>query len=260
MRSSLLAISTFARTWLRGVAAALVLLPAACHARDLLVVGAHFERVFEQGQDGKYTGIGAEIVRLFAAGNGDTVTFKLYPWARAQAMVAQGVADILVGPYKSAQRELSLAYSDQAFYRDQMVFYGRRGETLVWNGDYALLRGRRIVVLNGWRYSAPFERALPALQASVANTVENGLKMVAFRHVDLFATNRRNTEPVVERLGYRDKVLALPGVIDVQDGYFAFPRRAQSDAMRGRFDQAFKALVDSGELKRLGKRFEITLP
>lgn len=227
---------------------------------ELLVVGAHFERVFERGDDGRFIGLGPDIVRAVAQRLGYTARFAIYPWARAQALVAQGEADILLGPYKSSERMATLAFSERPFYQDQMVFYGRAGDAGEWGGDYAALRGKRIVILNGWAYGAEFARASPALQISIANAVENGLKMLTSRHVDLFATNRRNTEPVIARLQLGGKLMSMARVIEVQNGYFAFPKRPESDQLRKRFDQEFNAMVDSGELKRLGRQFEVNVP
>eukprot|EP01034_Spumella_vulgaris_P027364 gene27364-34073_t len=210
-------------------------------ARELVVVGAHFERVFERRADGEFTGMGPDIVRMVARRNKDTVRFELYPWARAQAMVAQGLADILVGPYKSAERLERMAFSHSAFYRDDMVFYTLAGAGHGWQGDYATLEGKSIVVMNGWAYGAGFDAARPRLRISVANNVENGLLMLTYRHLN-------------------GVVLALPQVIQVQDGYFAFPKRASHDPIRASFDAAFDALIESGELKRLSQRYDVDIP
>lgn len=233
---------------------------ASAGARELLVVGAHFERVFERRADGEFTGMGPDIVRMVARRNKDTVRFEIYPWARAQAMVAQGLADILVGPYKSAERLERMAFSQSAFYRDDMVFYALAGAGHAWQGDYAALEGKPIVVMNGWAYGPAFDAARPRLRISVANNVENGLLMLTYKHVALFASNRRNTEPVLAALKLNGQVLALPQVIQVQDGYFAFPKRASHDPVRAGFDTAFDAMIDSGELKRLGLRYDVDIP
>ncbi|CDG82957.1 substrate-binding periplasmic protein [Janthinobacterium agaricidamnosum] len=248
---------------LRCLLAALSL--AACwplQAREWQVAGTHFERIYQLDKDGDYTGMGPDIIRQVAAQLGDTVSFKIYPWARAQALVAQGKADILVGPYKSARRQARMAFSERPFYQDQMVLYARADSGFAWNGDYASLAGKRIVVLNGWLYGEAFEHATSSNGAriSIANTVENGLKMLMYNHVDVFASNHRNTEPVIAHLGYGARIAPLAGVIEVQNGYFAFPKRPSSDALRLRFDQAFNALADSGELKKLGRRYEVTVP
>lgn len=243
-----------------GLALLLACLCSGAAARELLVVGAHFERVFERRPDGEFTGMGPDIVRMVARRNKDTVRFAIYPWARAQAMVAQGLADILVGPYKSPERLERMAFSRAAFYRDDMVFYTLAGAVAGWQGDYAALDGKAIVVMNGWAYGPGFDAARPRLRVSVANNVENGLLMLTHKHVTLFASNRRNTEPVLAALKLGGQVVALPQVIEVQDGYFAFPKQATHDAIRNRFDAAFELLAESGELKRLSQRYDVDIP
>ncbi len=247
---------------MRYVAAAvftlLCCLPAA--ARDLLVIGTHFERVYERGQEGEIVGLGPEIVRLVAERLGHRAIFELYPWARAQALVAQGKADILVGPYKTFERQQLMAFSKLPFYQDQMVFYVRKGTLLDWSGDYATLADQRIAIVNGWAYGPAFDKARPQLRLDVVNSVDSGLKMLAAQHVTMFASNRRNTEPVLGRLGMAGQVAMLPRVIEVQDGYFGFPKRPAADALRKEFDAEFQRMVDSGELKRLGQRHEVNVP
>lgn len=245
---------------LLGVAMLLCAPTVLAQARELLVVGAHFERVFEVSRDGAFMGIGPEIVRAVAQRMGYKVRFAIYPWARAQAMVVQGAADILVGPYKSPERLATMVFSERAFYQDDMVFYARAGAGRAWGGDYAALKETRMVIMNGWAYGDEFERARPRLNISVTNGVENGLKMLASQHVDLFASNRRNTEPVMARLNLGASVVPLPKVIEIQRGYFAFPKRPESDKLRAQFDQVFNALVDSGELKRLGRQMDVGVP
>ncbi|MBA5687301.1 substrate-binding periplasmic protein [Rugamonas apoptosis] len=239
--------------WLLGAAGPAI-------AREWLVAGAHFEGVYERAPDGEFTGLGPAIVRRVAQQMNDTVRFELYPWPRAQALVAQGKVDLLVGPYKSPARLGQMAFSQLPFYRDQMVFYARPASHIVWTGDYARLAQRRIVILNGWVYGAAFTQASAGLHTSVANTVESGLLMVAHQHVDLFATNVRNTEPVLARLHLAGAVAALPQALDQQDGYFAFPHDPQHDEFRARFDAAFRTLVERGELKRLGQQYGVAVP
>ncbi|WP_051294194.1 substrate-binding periplasmic protein [Pseudoduganella violaceinigra] len=246
------------RKFVAAVFALLVCLPVG--ARDLLVIGTHFERVYERGQEGEVVGFGPEIVRLIAERLGHRPIFELYPWARAQALVAQGKADILVGPYKTFERQQLMAFSKLPFYQDQMVFYVRKGMLQDWSGDYAELAEQRIAIVNGWSYGAAFDKARPQLRLDVVNSVDSGLKMLAAQHAQMFASNRRNTEPVLGRLGLSGQLTMLPRVIDVQEGYFAFPKRPASDALRKEFDAEFQRLVDSGELKRLGLRHEVNVP
>ncbi len=246
------------RKFAAAIFALLCCLPAA--ARDLLVIGTHFERVYERGQEGEIVGLGPEVVRLIAERLGHRAVFELYPWARAQALVAQGKADILVGPYKTLERQQLMSFSRLPFYQDQMVFYVRKGTMQDWSGDYAALSEQRIAIVNGWSYGASFDKARPQLRLDVVNSVDSGLKMLAAQHAQMFASNRRNTEPVLGRLGLSGQVAMLPRVIEVQEGYFAFPKRPAGDALRKEFDAEFQRMVESGELRRLGLRHEVNVP
>lgn len=245
------------RTLLIGGLAALAL-PVRAAPRELLVVGAHFSRVYERA-DGEFRGMGPEILRAIAGQLGQPLHFDLFPWARAQSMVAQGQADVLVGPYKSPERLEQFYFSERAFYQDQMVFYARSG-TPDWDGQYESLRDKRIVIINGWAYGDEFDAARQILNISVTNSVESALTMLALGRVELFATNRRNTEPVIPLLSLEGKVAPQERVLATQRGYFAFPKRPEYLLARQRFDRALNAFVDGGDLLKLGRRLGVMVP
>ncbi|HEY0064137.1 MAG TPA: transporter substrate-binding domain-containing protein [Telluria sp.] len=235
---------------------AVTLLPVRAAPRELLVVGGHFARVYERA-DGNFSGMGPDILRALAGALGQSLHFDLVPWARAQSMVAKGQADLLVGPYKSPERQALFSFSERAFYVDEMVFYARAGELFIWDGRFASLRNKRIVCINGWAYGDAFDAARPHLHLHQTNSVEAGLAMLAHGRVDLFATNRRNTEGVVPFLELQGKVAPLERIITTQHGYFAFPRLSEYEAIVARFDRAFNAFAERGELQRLGRRLDV---
>ncbi len=233
---------------------------AAAPGRELRVVSTRFPRIYELGADGVFDGMGVELVRTIATELGYTVRFEIYPWARAQRMLNQGQADILVGPYKSAERVSTMAFSGRAFFEDQLAFYIRSDSKIEWGGDYQALAGKRIVALNGWAYGAAFDRARPGLLLSVSNTVENGLNMLVHRRVDLFATDRRDTDPVVVSLGMQGKVAVLAPLIDTEMAYLAFPKMEAFDELRLQFDHALNQMAAHGVLQKLGQRYGVSVP
>lgn len=229
-------------------------------ARELLVVGTRFESIYEQRGDGEFAGMGADLLRLFAKRYGYQLRFDIYPWRRAQELVNTGKADVLVGPYKSAERQRTMRFSGQAFFQDQVAFYVRADRMPIWEGDYGMLKGRRIVTLNGWSYGPTFAEAQPGLTISVANSVESGLKMLVIGHVEMFATNRRDTDPVIAALGLQDKLLALAPLIDVQNAYFAYPLTPRHREMPAQMDKLLLEMKRNGELQKLARRYGVTLP
>jgi polar amino acid transport system substrate-binding protein len=248
------------RRFLRGCFLILLALGTTVQARELRVVGTHFARVFEQAPNGEFTGLGADLIREISKRTGDTVRFAIYPWVRAQALVERGEADILIGPYKSPEREARFAFSNHAFYRDRMLFYVRIGTQMQWSGDYEALRGRRIAVVHGWAYGAIFDRFRDVIQAQTAQTLENGLMMLVHDRVEMLATNHRNTEDLLPRLNLTDKVQPILPPIAVQDGYFAFPKAPQHESLRAEFNDVFDSMVNSGELARLARKHDVRTP
>lgn len=236
------------------------LLSAPALAREWLVVGAQFPQVYEQDAGGRFIGLAPAVLRRLAAELGDRVSFELYPWARAQRMVELGQADILVGPYRTAEREARFAFAAEPFYQDRIVFYARRDGRIGWSGDYAGLAGRRIAVVRGWSYGSRFEEARAWLRPVTVEAVGNGLRMLEAGRIDLLASNRRSTLPRLAALALQERIVELGPLIDVQRGYFAFPRDAEHDQLRRRLDRAFADMIASGELERLAAPLGVSVP
>ena len=226
----------------------------------LRVSGTRFEGVYERQTDGGFAGLGVEVARLLAARQGRAVHFEILPWRRAQQRVALGLADVLVGPYKSVEREKLMCFTKLPFFQDQVAFYSRAKGMLFWGGDYAALKGKRVVTLNGWTYGPAFDAAAAGLNISIANNVENGLMMLIYGHVDLFASNRSDTDPVIRRMGLTDQLLPVAPLIDTQNAYFAFPKSPSGEALAADFDRLLTELKSSGQLRRMAARHLVSVP
>ena len=233
---------------------------ASLDARELLAVGTTFGRVFERNAAGEFVGLGVDLVRVMAERTGDTVRFELYPWVRAQTLVERGAADILVGPYKTPERELRFAFAERAFYQDQMVFYVRAGTALGWDGNYARLKGQPVAAILGWAYGASFDRARDSMELTNTAKLENGIQMLMRQHVSFLATNRRNTEALLAAMDLVGAITPIEPVIDVQNGYIAFPKNAEYEALRSDFNRVFNAMVASGDFARLARKHQVTIP
>lgn len=237
-----------------------VLLAAPLAARELLAVGTGFPGVFERQMAGGYGGLATSVLREALEPLGYQIRFELHPWARAQHMVEQGQGDILIGPYKNAEREARFAFSAQPFYRDHIVFYRQRGRLLFWNGDYQQLLGRRIGVVRAWAYGANFDSRRGQLELVTVEGVENGVKMLSAGRLDLLASNQRNTHPVLVALGLNDEIEQIDSQIDLQDGYFAFPRHDRYKPLREDLDRALQQLIEQGRLAQLAREWQVEIP
>jgi polar amino acid transport system substrate-binding protein len=227
-------------------------------ASPIRAVGAQFARIHEGAEGQNPRGLAVDLLtQLF----GDSIHFEWLPWPRAQLMVEQGDADLLVGPYRTPEREARLLFSLRAFYADAMIWYARRGEDYRWNGDLATLMQTPLAAMRGWAYGSRFERARSMLnQLNLVNTVESGLQMLTLRRVDLFAANERNCLPVLQRLGFVDALSRCSPPLDVLHGHMAFTRSAAGEELSRRFDQAFEAWIHSPAPTELYRRWGVERP
>lgn len=243
-----------------GLACALGLASAAAQAREWQVAGTKFARIYEQDAAGEFVGLGVDVLREFARRQGDTVRFGMYPWIRAQKLVVAGTEDVLVGPYKTPERETLLNFSERAFYQDQMAFYALPGTVVAWSGDYAQLANRPIIDVRGWAYGADFDAARSNLRVETVTSLENAVGMMLKGRGELLATNLRNTEGLLHEQGMDGRLVPLKPIISSQVGYFAFPKTPKHAALKVRFDAFFQKLVADGDFAKLAAKHKLTAP
>lgn len=253
------------REW-RGLLCALLwalllaLQGGAAQARELLAVGTHFPRIIEWDAKGQPRGLAVDLLTKAAAQQGHTLRFEALPWARAQLMVEQGQADVLIGPYRSPERLARFLFSQLAFYEDALVFYASPAKAPLWNGDWARLSGRSVGLVLGWTYGGALEQARSSLLISNPGDVATGLRMLQRGRIELLASNERNTAPVLETLGLTQQFQALQPPIAVQAGHFAYPRTSQGEELRQALDRSLESLRISGVLRDLARQWGVRIP
>lgn len=235
-------------------------LSAQAQEREILAVGTEFAYLFEKNGKSEIQGFAVDILKALAQRHGYKLRLEFYPWARAQWMVEQGQAQILIGPYKTAQRELKFTFASRPFYRDQMVFYVRKGEARGWQGVYANLNNQRVAVVQGWAYGEEFEKHQAQMKLSTVSNLLTGLNLLANGRYDYLASNIRNTEGVFRTWQADKELIALEPGIQQQDGYFAYCKLSYCDTIRQQFELSFADLISSGEMARLIKPYPLRFP
>ncbi len=227
--------------------------------RPLRAVGTQFARLFEGAEGRAPQGLAVELLQqLFGR---DGVRCEWMPWSRALLMVETGEADLLVGPYLTADRETRLRFSTRSFYSDPMVWFVRRGEESRWRGELEDLRHARVAAVRGWAYGSRFDRMKwLADSMSWVSTVDAGLQMLVKQRVDLFAANERNCRPVLEHLRLTQALSACSPPLDVLHGHMAFARSAAGEALAQRYDQAFEAWSRRPGAAELYRRWGVDKP
>ncbi|MGI2066678.1 substrate-binding periplasmic protein [Shewanella sp. MF08487] len=241
----------------------LILLCSLCvttQSKELLAVGTSFNQIFELQPNGEYTGLGVDILNRFAEQTNVTIHYQIIPWRRAQSMVEHGQADILIGPYYSKEREALLAFSEKAFFRDEIVFYARKDKINSWNGEYHSIKNQRIGKMQGWSYGARFTEQTEMLTINEFVDLKSGIERLSRGDLDLLATNQRDTNTEQWKLKISNTIEPIFPIIDIQDGFMAFPKQGQFDPLRTRFNSFLEEIIQNGTLTTLGQKYRVSLP
>lgn len=239
--------------WMMGLG-----LLEAAQATPLRAVGSQFARIFEGSEGQPPRGLAVELLAMLF---GDGVRCEWLPWSRAQLMIEQGEADILIGPYRTPEREARMLFSVRSFYADAMVWYARRGEEGRWTGEFAELAQMPVAAVRGWAYGSRFERMKTGMnQLTWVQSVDAGLQMLTKKRIELFAANDRNCQPVLQRLGLADAVARCSPPMDVLHGHMAFARSAAGEALAQRYDLAFEQWLRTGAAQELYRRWGVDRP
>lgn len=247
------------RVWVAGLCLAGA--ASGSSAQEILAVGTSFPRLFMPVARNPPEGLAVDLLQAVALQRGWQIRFEHYPWPRAQAMVEHGQAQLLIGPYRTPEREQRFVFAPSAFYEDRLLFYGGPAPRPIWQGDFRALAGLELAQVAGWAYGDAFEQARPLLRLTTVRDVETGLRMLRTGRVALLATNERNTQPVLAQLGLQQLLGPVEGpAIGQLRGHFACSRQPPGPALCEALEQSLQQLRRSGEWPRLNQKWGVGLP
>lgn len=192
------------------------------------------------------------------ADTGRSVRAEFYPWARALAAVREGKADILMGAYRSAERDAWFVFSAPIAEVSDSLFALKRSGL----GTYGSLRDlspRVVGVVRGAAHGAEFDGATYLIKEEAESAATNIDKLLAGR-VQLIAGPREVIRAILrERYpASADQVVELRPVLQTNPVHFAFSRRrADAAELAGAVDAAVKRLRATGAYAELAKRYGI---
>ncbi|MCZ4279642.1 transporter substrate-binding domain-containing protein [Kiloniella laminariae] len=223
-----------------------------------IFAGAFFPFILEQDNEGTPRGLSVDILERISALTGDPIEVKVYPWARAQQLLKQGTVNGLVGPYRSAERDGYMTYSNTHFYEDRMVLLQRKDKPVPWDGDFRSMSSYSILTINGWAYGPEFDAARPLLRTEKVATAAQALLMLRNDQVDLVALNERNALYEIRKEAALEEIEIKEPEFRTVVGYFAFPRENTDHAFQKRFNDALDHLAATGEINQLSARYGLS--
>ncbi|OUR85092.1 hypothetical protein A9Q75_00245 [Colwellia psychrerythraea] len=216
-------------------------------------VGTTFTHILEQDSSGINKGIGAELATKIMTNIGHDIEIEIYPWKRAQMMVESGLADVLIGPYKTSKREVFFNFNSYHFYQDYMIFYSRHDNEFTWNGDLSALNHLKIGLMAGWAYGDKFDNYKNKLSIVILHSFNSCFGMLLKNRIDLCALNQRNAEKYLSTNKHKFRQVKTP--ISSVKGYYGFSKKLELHDLRIEFDRELKKLIDNNEVRQMNKRY-----
>ena len=218
-------------------------------------VGSHFPILSEETENGQFSGIAIDVATIIGHRLGHTITIRLYPWERAKYMVETGMADVLMAPYKSPDRETWLDYSENYFFIDKVFFYVRQSNAAGWNGSYTSLQGRKIGLVQGWSVDARFDQIKTSLCIDYGRTLDICFKKLLAGRIDMIPTSVREAKAafVRLRLGKKEKPVIIRPALATNYNYFGFTRQRDLSVFKQAFDRQLSQMKANKEISLLLK-------
>ena len=127
-------------------------------------------------------GVAIELVKAAFASQGDELKFTFVPWQRALDGVKEGEYDVLVGAWKTQEREGFLKFSE-AYLSNDVKFIKKKGSDFEYTGMDSLT-GKTVGIVRGYGYGDTFEKATNFKKEEAANLMPSILKVIGER-IDL---------------------------------------------------------------------------
>jgi polar amino acid transport system substrate-binding protein len=185
-------------------------------------VGADFPKILSTRKDGTLEGRAVEIIDTASKELKFKYTISILPWVRATKMVMNGEADVLIGPYKTIEREKRMKFSTNHFYEDQIILVTNQNTKVPWSGKLEDIREMKIGVVRGWSLGKKFERYKHDLEVTTAESTEKLLQMLKLHRVDIIVVHQRSfKEDVKSELINIESFKVLSPPLSSQKGYFS---------------------------------------
>lgn len=184
-------------------------------------------------------GIGAELARAACARAGLTCGFQQFPWPRAQKEVEMRQADILIGPFRTPEREAWMEFSREHFYVDQMWLFrpvATAGGAVP--GEAGITH---VGVPLGWAVGGGLAQR-PGITLEQVRTADIALNLVLSGRLDAAALHARAVARFQdEHPGTRFLPVGRP--LSVQRSYMGFSKPFADTLERRMFEMAYESLL-----------------
>jgi len=206
----------------------------------------------QTNEDG--TGLFFDIVRSVYEPAGIKMTYKIFPWKRAEAMIASDEADAMLSALKRKDR-LTPEYPLWVEYT-AVVF--RKDKVKEWKG-LKILDNKRSVWLRGYDFHTTSYLKSVKLDWEEIDAYESAWKMLEKGRTDFYIDALADIEQYIKK-NKPDMNVYQVETIWGENAYMSFSKSEKSKKLIEIYDKRIIELFKSGELKKIFEKWNVIFP
>ncbi|MFN5047001.1 substrate-binding periplasmic protein [Roseateles sp.] len=196
------------------------------------------------------TGLYYDLLNEAAARLSWPLRYEDTPSARALRMMERGEADLMVGPFRSPEREHFMIYTQAPLPPVEIAFYTRPLAPAIKTPDDLL--GRRIAVHRGKRYGPDFDGD-GRLQRHELSNYRAAFEMVARGRLDVVVIPELQGDLLQKELQL--ELAKQPLRMAAQQAHVVFSRRSAWQHRQGELERVFRVMREDGSWQRILQRY-----
>lgn len=230
-------------------------------AQPLTFVGDSGFAPYSMLQGGKAVGIDVEVFQEAARRAGIDCAVELVPWEQVVQRIKSGKSHGGFSFFRSPAREEYALYVDQApVHTSDYVMFTRNGHTFDFR-DWQDLRGKRIGVNKGFRFSEAFDAqvAQGVIEQVEFDSESQNIAALLKGRVDAFIGQLDTTYYQLERMGMSSTIVYLPKVVmKDRPAYLVFSKNSglkNTEQLARRFGMALRTMYRDGTYNKIARRY-----
>jgi len=214
-------------------------------------------------KEGELAGLDIEFVNAIAKQANLTIEYEDMPWKRVLKSVETGEVDLTVGASFSEERDKYAYFSIP--YREEIVhLIIKRGMNRLFqlNSLTDLFNGKYIIgIEDGYYYGSEFEalRHNARFRSRMNEVIDlnQNVNMLLKSRIDGFLAEPEPLKHFLDQHGLYNQFEVHPFIINRNDVALMLSRKSVSRAQVDAINQAIKALISNGELKKIVDKWQV---
>ncbi|MFZ6733922.1 substrate-binding periplasmic protein [Undibacterium sp. Ji42W] len=218
---------------------------------------------YEYVEQGEVKGIAVDIVKEAFRLMGHQVTIHVYPMRRSLEIVKSGEVDRIFTAFKTPEREKFITYTKEPVLLLTISLWVKNDSNISFDGELSHLSQYRFGAVRGMSYGSKFDEFSKSglLSVELASDQTNAINMALAKRFDILISNHFGAIHDMKKMGLLNNSKVLHPVLQEQETYFGFAKKAHFEALRDELDEVLKLLKQNGYYDLIMKKYrDIVIP